>query len=108
MKSKWRKAYEDLFGDLGREAPGNEDNHYHGTIQPTEFMEAQGFTGFHEGQVIKYVCRHKKKGGILDLQKALWYLLRLIVLEEEKPQQQESARGASGTGDLTEGQTSSS
>lgn len=98
MRSKWRKAYEDLFGDLGREAPGNEDQHYHGEIQPIEFIEAQGFMGFHESQVIKYVCRHRKKGGVLDLQKSLWYLLRLIVLEEET-HQQESASG-SGAGDL--------
>lgn len=34
--------------------------------------------------VLKYVCRYKKKNGLQDLRKAAWYLDRLIKNVEEK------------------------
>ncbi len=33
---------------------------------------------FYEGNVIKYVCRHKKKDGVKDLYKAKDYIEKLI------------------------------
>ena len=36
------------------------------------------------GNVIKYIFRYPKKNGVEDLKKALWYLDRLIRLEESK------------------------
>ena len=65
------------MNDEWKVAPGNEDNHYEGTIQPMEFIEGKNL-GFVEGNVIKYISRHKKKAGKLDLGKALWYLNRLL------------------------------
>jgi hypothetical protein len=39
--------------------------------------------GFHEGNIVKYVARSSYKGNRLqDLEKALWYLERLIDLEK--------------------------
>lgn len=38
--------------------------------------------GFHEGNAIKYIIRHKQKGGIKDLKKARWYIDRLISQKE--------------------------
>jgi hypothetical protein len=58
-------------------APGNENNHYEGTIQPTEFIEGRDLS-FIEGNVVKYLSRHKKKAGKLDLEKALWYIGRIL------------------------------
>lgn len=49
-------------------------------IQPIEFTLKNGL-GFCEGNVIKYVSRHKSKGGRKDLEKAIHYLQLLI--EEE-------------------------
>lgn len=40
--------------------------------------------------VIKYICRWKKKNGIEDLKKAQWYLTRLIDHMEEKHKQTET------------------
>ena len=40
--------------------------------------------GFMEGNVIKYVVRHKDKGGIADLEKAMHYLQMLIEFERNK------------------------
>lgn len=65
------------------ESPGNEDKHYKGNIQPIDFAEMQGL-GVHEHAVLKYICRYKDKGGVLDLKKAIWYLIRLIKIEENK------------------------
>lgn len=33
---------------------------------------------------LKYVYRHKKKNGMEDLQKAIWYLNKAVELEEAK------------------------
>lgn len=61
------------------EAPGNEKQHYRGEIEPIDFIEDQRL-GHHEANVIKYVCRWKDKGGVLDLFKAAWFLMRRIEL----------------------------
>ena len=34
--------------------------------------------GFCDGNVVKYVARHRHKNGLEDLKKARWYLNRLI------------------------------
>lgn len=58
-------------------APGNQDSHYFGSIQPIDFIEDQQL-GFHEANIIKYIARWKKKGKVEDLYKVAWYLNRLI------------------------------
>jgi Protein of unknwon function (DUF3310) len=62
-------------------------DHYSGmAIQPVQFIQANGIP-FMEGSVIKYVCRHRAKGGRQDLEKAIHFLELLIELDypEEKP-----------------------
>lgn len=49
-------------------------------IQPVEFITANGL-GFCEGNAIKYLCRHKSKGGKEDLLKARHYIDLLIQFE---------------------------
>lgn len=57
--------------------------HYNqGKIEVIDFIEDQQL-GFHEGNVVKYVCRYKVKNGIEDLKKARWYLERLIKYVEK-------------------------
>ena len=51
-------------------------------IQPIEFIMANKLS-FIQGNIIKYVCRYKSKGGIEDLNKAKHYIDLLIELEEE-------------------------
>jgi hypothetical protein len=56
-------------------------NHYKEfAIQPTEFIFRNNL-GFIEGNVIKSVMRHRKKGGLQDLQKAKHYLELLMEYE---------------------------
>jgi len=37
-----------------------------------------GIEAVDTGQVLKYICRWKKKNGVQDLNKAMWYLTHLI------------------------------
>lgn len=52
-------------------------------IQPVEFIHANGI-GYFEGNVIKYVCRWRKKAGLADLEKARHYIDLLIELEVKR------------------------
>jgi hypothetical protein len=51
-------------------------------IQPTEFIHANNIP-FIEGNIIKYVIRHRNKNGIEDLKKAKHYIDLLIQFEYE-------------------------
>jgi len=56
-------------------------NHYVlKAIQPWDFIIANNL-GYLEGNIIKYVTRHKEKGGIEDLKKAQHYLQKLIEIQ---------------------------
>lgn len=46
------------------------------------------------GNIIKYICRWKKKNGLTDLRKAQWYLNRLIAKVEEKEKMEISKAAA--------------
>ena len=49
-------------------------------IEPIDYIENNNLN-FSEGNIIKYVTRHRKKGGKKDLLKARWYINRLIKTE---------------------------
>lgn len=52
-------------------------------IQLWDYIVANDI-GWLEGNVIKYVSRHKKKAGVQDLLKAKHYLEKLIEVESAK------------------------
>lgn len=52
-------------------------------IQPVEYIRANGLDYF-EGNVIKYITRHRSKNGAEDLKKAKHYID--MILEEEYKQ----------------------
>lgn len=64
--------------------PVNHPSHYtQGDIECIDAIEAactglSGDEGYCVGQVIKYIWRWKHKNGLQDLEKAKWYLERLI------------------------------
>lgn len=68
---------EEEFSKAMRELRQVGGNHYDLPIQPNEYIQKNGL-GFFEGNVVKYVTRHKKKDGVKDLKKALHYLQLLI------------------------------
>ena len=57
-------------------------DHYKTEIQPWDFILANNL-GYLEGNIIKYVSRYKKKGGMADLLKAQHYLQKLIETTEK-------------------------
>jgi hypothetical protein len=69
----------------------NPDHYKSGGIELIDVLEAklglQGFKGFLAGNVLKYVVRYDKKNGVEDLQKALWYLNKLIGTVEKDGEQ---------------------
>lgn len=56
------------------------DHYKDHAIQPVEFIQKNKI-GFMEGNVIKYVCRHHKKNGVEDINKAIHYLEMLRELQ---------------------------
>ena len=67
-----------FFDDVDKPAHYNQGN-----IEVIDFIDDQNL-GYYEGNVIKYVCRYRYKNGIQDLEKAAWYLNRLIKLKREE------------------------
>ena len=57
------------------------DHYKEKAIQPWDFITANNM-GFLEGNIIKYVSRHKSKNGVEDLKKARHYLDKLIEVSE--------------------------
>tara|TARA_R100001086_G_scaffold134971_1_gene70218 strand:+ start:666 stop:878 length:213 start_codon:yes stop_codon:yes gene_type:complete len=41
-------------------------------------MSQEAFKGYLKGSIIKYVWRYEKKNGLEDLNKARWFLAKLI------------------------------
>ena len=55
-------------------------NHYQTKIQPVEYIHANGLP-FIEGNVVKYITRHKSKDGAKDVLKVISYCKILLKLE---------------------------
>jgi hypothetical protein len=59
--------------------------HYKGAIETFDYLKdklsPEELAGFCKGNIIKYISRESKKGGVVDLTKAKWYLDKLIELK---------------------------
>ena len=47
-----------------------------------DMLDDTEIEGYYKGNIIKYIARYKKKGGVESLKKARWYLDKLIALKE--------------------------
>jgi len=71
--------FKEAIGD-----PVNHPPHYnYGGIEAIDAIRAacdglNGFEGYCAGNAIKYLWRWKRKNGVEDLHKAVWYITRLI------------------------------
>ena len=54
--------------------------HYQLSIEPWDYIIANQL-GYLEGNVIKYVTRHKVKGGRADILKAIHYLEKILEVQ---------------------------
>lgn len=50
-------------------------------------MSESEYIGFLKGNIYKYVARYEEKNGIEDLEKAKWYINKLIDAEKEDSQE---------------------
>ena len=74
-----REAKEAIYVSvLDKQVAG--DHYKNKAIQPIQYIHANNL-GFCEGNVIKYVTRHKSKNGRADIEKAIHYLELLLELE---------------------------
>ena len=74
---------------MGKQEGGSHYKDY--AIQPVEFIYTNNVP-FIEGNIIKYVMRHREKNGVQDLMKARHYIDLLIDLEYNQPLQDENQR----------------
>ena len=64
-----------IYDSLGHQVDGD---HYRSMkIQPAEFINENNLP-YAEGNAIKYICRHKKIGKKIDIEKAIHYLQMII------------------------------
>lgn len=75
----------------------NHPSHYktYNGLEAIDVIEAftqglEGIEAFDTGNVIKYICRWKKKNGLQDLKKAQWYLNHLIENIEDRENKNEN------------------
>lgn len=81
----------DLYGELKDDKPVskkivdnvNHPSHYtNGKIECIDAIESsmskEAFMGYCKGNIIKYIWRYEHKGGVESLEKARWYLDKLI------------------------------
>ncbi len=65
----------------------NHPAHYQGEIECIDAIEAsmskEAFAGHCKACAIKYLWRYQQKGGVESLEKAQWYLARLISTEKK-------------------------
>lgn len=55
-------------------------DHYNLPIQPVEYIHRNGLD-FLQGNVVKYITRHKMKNGAEDVRKAIHYCRLILQLE---------------------------
>lgn len=77
--------------------PVNHPAHYRlpGGGEAIDFIEdvcGDGVDEYYRGNILKYVCRYKEKGGAQSLKKARWYLDRLIMLQETREELEAEAK----------------
>ena len=73
---------------MGRDNVNHPDHYTQGSIECIEAIEAalgdEGFVAYCQGNVMKYLWRHRNKGGVEDLEKARRYLDWMIEREGGK------------------------
>lgn len=83
-----RPAKKSLAQEIAQEDMVNHPPHYRqGEIECIEAIKAaltpEEFRGYCKGANLKYTWREAHKGGMEDLQKALWYLDKLLEADSE-------------------------
>ena len=84
MRKKSKEAENEIkyLSGKNKEDMVNSPAHYNKsgieTIDIIKSVTDDGFESYLQGNILKYLCRYKYKNGVEDLEKARWYLNRLI------------------------------
>jgi hypothetical protein len=79
----------ELNSEINANTQVNPQHYKNGNVECIEAIKSavvgkDGFSGYLVGNVIKYLWRFESKGGVTDLEKSNWYLLKLIDYEKNK------------------------
>ena len=83
------EEWEEVFDEQISSDPVNPQHYKNGEVECIEAIKSavvgkDGFAGYLVGNLLKYVWRYESKGGVEDLNKASWYLNKLIEHENGK------------------------
>lgn len=74
------------------------DHYKNQGIQPVEYIHANKLN-FFEGNAVKYITRHRTKGGKADLEKAIHYIELIMELEYDSRHGHDNERAGVGDGE---------
>lgn len=81
-EGKWYPDIEEVKKDTSTDMVNHPAHYTAGSIECIDAIKAsmtkEQFAGYLKGNSMKYMWRYQHKGGVEDLQKARWYLDRLI------------------------------
>ena len=89
-KALWEKAYELEKSSEEKDSKVHHPSYYNeGEIECIDAVEAAiknktGLEAFCTANIIKYLWRYEGKGGREDVQKAQWYLTKLLTILNDK------------------------
>jgi len=75
QRQKQKMTHKEIFDSLKYQEGG--DHYSKMKVQPAYFINENNLP-FAEGNAIKYICRHKHKGGEEDIKKAIHYLKMIL------------------------------
>ena len=72
-------------------------------IEAIQSATGEGYEYYLQGNIIKYLWRYRYKNGVQDLEKAQWYLSRLIEIKTQQDKDEGKLDLLEGLSDLSDG-----
>ena len=72
-------------------------------IEAIQSATGEGYEYYLQGNIIKYLWRYRYKNGVQDLEKAQWYLSKLIEIKNQEEKDEGQLDLLEGLSDLSDG-----
>ena len=72
-------------------------------IEAIQSATGEGYEYYLQGNIIKYLWRYRYKNGVQDLEKAQWYLSRLIEIKNQQDKDEGKLDLLEGLSELSDG-----
>ena len=80
IEEGYEKADKEVYGNVNMvDSPPHYNNTEIECIEAIAAATGDGFEYYLQGNIMKYLWRYRYKNGVEDLEKARWYLNKLIV-----------------------------